>query len=364
LACDNASDVMISNDPNFAGASWQPFTSSTLAWTLDPGNGTKTVYSQYKTANGRISPVLSDSIEVNSGGCVAPPVEPPVIPPVEPPVVPGGCTFDCNKVSYDLYIVNPDGTERHMGSNYVRAVNTANNIYTYYFEDKGVDFDYNDVAIKVDKSTCSLLKITIVDQNSAWNHQVRMKLFDGGTFKEDVLLWSNDRLGLNQMITLDLYSYDSLCEFTTSLNYGDLLKGSEDTVYYYASDGKRYVFPNRETYMSWYPDFSGVKYVTNAILATIPIGRNVTYRPGVRMIKLNTLPKVYAVDLHGTLRWVTSEAAAVSIYGANWQSYIDNLSDVFYINYKEGANINSLADFNPPAVTASAWDIEQELRLR
>lgn len=66
-------------------------------------------------------------------------------------------------------------------------------------------------------------------------------------------------------------------------------------VYYLGADGKRYVFPNQKTYMTWYSNFSTVKVVSSTEMSSYPIGGNATYRPGTKMIKITTDPKVYAV---------------------------------------------------------------------
>ncbi|MDP3793749.1 MAG: hypothetical protein Q8R07_03280, partial [Candidatus Uhrbacteria bacterium] len=100
-----------------------------------------------------------------------------------------------------------------------------------------------------------------------------------------------------------------------AFNAGDLIKGSGDTVYYFAANGKRFVFPNAKTYFTWYPDFSGVKTISDGHLATIPLGGNVTYRPGRKMVKVTTDPKTYVVDQGGFLRHITSEQLALTLYG-------------------------------------------------
>ncbi len=46
---DYAEQVMISNDPGFGGAQWQPY-SLHNSWTLTPGNGAKTVYVRFRDA--------------------------------------------------------------------------------------------------------------------------------------------------------------------------------------------------------------------------------------------------------------------------------------------------------------------------
>ena len=144
---------------------------------------------------------------------------------------------------------------------------------------------------------------------------------------------------------------------------GDLVRASMPAVYYVGSDGKRYVFPNEKTYATWYSDFSGVQVITDAELASMPIGGNVTYKPGVLMVKINTDPKVYAVDAHGTLRWIQSEALATCLYGSNWNTKIQDVPDAFFVNYSVGADISSCGDFVPANATAAATSINQDKSL-
>ena len=118
-------------------------------------------------------------------------------------------------------------------------------------------------------------------------------------------------------------------------------------VYYVGADGKRHAFPNSQTYFTWYLNFNNVNELSSADMATLPLGKNVTYRPGTRMVKFTTDNKVYAVAANGTLRWVKSEALAVALFGLDWSKRIDDISDTFYTNYTFGADINSTADYNP-----------------
>jgi hypothetical protein len=250
-------------------------------------------------------------------------------------------------VSYDLYIINPDGAERHLHTNYVRAVNLGKNTYLYYFEDSGVDWDYNDVVIKVDKSTCSRILVTVLHESSHWKHQIRVKLFYDGSILDNILLWANSKMQEGDVAEIDLSKYAKPCVAEAELKIGDLIKAPEfETVYYYGSDGKRHTFPSRGTYDSWYHgDFSMVKKVTLNQLSGLVMGYNMTYKPGVRMLKIQSIPDVYAVDSNATLRLVTSEAVAQALYGLNWNKYIDDLSPAFYTDYKIGLPINQASDF-------------------
>jgi hypothetical protein len=56
----NPTQVLVSNTPDFAGATWRSF-ATRLSWTLPPGGGKKTVYVKYRDAKGRTT-TASDSI--------------------------------------------------------------------------------------------------------------------------------------------------------------------------------------------------------------------------------------------------------------------------------------------------------------
>jgi hypothetical protein len=122
-----------------------------------------------------------------------------------------------------------------------------------------------------------------------------------------------------------------------------LVKSASSTaVYYCGADEKRYVFPNDRVYFTWYADFKTVKTITNTELAAIPLGGLVTYRPGIKMVKIESLPNVYAVTRGGVLRWIKSPEIAASIYGTNWKKQVDDVSDAFFGSYKIGDPITSV----------------------
>ena len=117
---------------------------------------------------------------------------------------------------------------------------------------------------------------------------------------------------------------------------GVLVKAPASSSVYYISGDNRYVFPNDQTYKSWYSDYSAITSVTDEQLASLTLAGNVTYRPGKRLVKVQTDPKVYAVSENGTLRWITTEEVAATLYGSNWGQQIDDIPDVFFTNYKVG----------------------------
>lgn len=129
---------------------------------------------------------------------------------------------------------------------------------------------------------------------------------------------------------------------------GDLIKMSGlSSVYYFGADSKRYVFPNEATYKSWYSDFSGVKTIPTEELQSYSLGGNVTMRPGTRLVKITTNPKVYAVEPGGSLVAIADEATAIKLYGADWAKRVSDVADSFFTNYKDSGKV--LADSKYPA---------------
>lgn len=130
-------------------------------------------------------------------------------------------------------------------------------------------------------------------------------------------------------------------------------------VYYYGLDGRRHAFPNSQVYFTWFNDFSSVVEVTSSFLASVPLGRNVTYRPGVRMVKFTTLDRVYAVGRGGVLRWVMTEEVARGLYGSNWARQIDDIADVFFTDYQFGTDISSGTGYSPSGEALGTTTIDQ-----
>jgi len=151
----------------------------------------------------------------------------------------------------------------------------------------------------------------------------------------------------------------------SSLQPGDLIRGTTlPAVYYLGKDGFRYVFPTDRIYFSWYSDFDDVKWITDADLTTIQIGGNVTYKPGYVMIKIDSDPKTYAVDRGGTIRWVTSEAMAITLYGTDWNTKIHDVADGFFPNYERGTDIEAANDYDANEALADVEDISDDKGLQ
>jgi len=125
-----------------------------------------------------------------------------------------------------------------------------------------------------------------------------------------------------------------------------LIKGSGSTVYFHGDNGKRYVFPSEAVYKSWYQDYSQVTQLSDAQLAAIPLGGNVTFKPGSTLVKITTDPRVYAVSRYGLLHWISSEAVASQLYGADWNKRVMDVPDSFFVNYAVSYPIGAAVEYD------------------
>ncbi|MDP3771630.1 MAG: hypothetical protein Q8R16_04990, partial [bacterium] len=105
--------------------------------------------------------------------------------------------------------------------------------------------------------------------------------------------------------------------------------------------GKRYVFPNEVTYKSWYKDFSGSKSIAGTQMSQLPLGGVVTVRPGTWLVKIESDPKVYAVEPGGSLRWVETEERARTLYGMDWNKQIIDVPVSYWPTYTSGTALGT-----------------------
>lgn len=121
---------------------------------------------------------------------------------------------------------------------------------------------------------------------------------------------------------------------------GALMRTPEvSTVYYCGRDGGRYVFQDEGTYFSWFENFDDVITISGDEMSVIPLKGVITYKPGSFMLKLPSVPKVYAVGQGGVLHWIPSQEVAEALYGSKWASFIRDLPESFYPAYSLGSHV-------------------------
>lgn len=123
-------------------------------------------------------------------------------------------------------------------------------------------------------------------------------------------------------------------------------------VYYYGDDGKRHSFPNESVYYSWYTTFEHVTEVSSLYMASIPIGKNVTYHPGSVLMQFASGEDIYAVAEPNTLRRYVNISLLRDDYSDTWESFLVKVPDTTYGNYSLGSVIDSSSDYD----RGEAWE--------
>jgi hypothetical protein len=117
-------------------------------------------------------------------------------------------------------------------------------------------------------------------------------------------------------------------------------------VYYYGNDGYRHAFPNESTFFTWYEDFDDVVTITKDEMNDIPLGDNVTYRPGSVLLKFASSTKIYAIAEPNYLREYTSTSLLRSDYGSDYQEVVVTVPDYLFTSYRTTSDIDSSSDFD------------------
>ncbi|MEK6837595.1 MAG: hypothetical protein AABX69_03005, partial [Nanoarchaeota archaeon] len=121
-----------------------------------------------------------------------------------------------------------------------------------------------------------------------------------------------------------------------TLTAGDLIVGTEKStsgpgrpVYYYGSDGKKYLFPSSKTYAAWYgASFAAVKELTQAEVNAVPSGdKNATAKPG-SCVKFVNDATSYVVDGSSRRAATAADCPEASTY---------SIPEGFRANYSSGA---------------------------
>ena len=117
------------------------------------------------------------------------------------------------------------------------------------------------------------------------------------------------------------------------------------SVYYVNADMTRSVFWDTNTFFTWADSWDNVVWVSNATLSTMTLGGAILPKPGVTLVKIQSDPKVYAIDEDGSgdsvLRWVPSEEVAIALYGSAWADYVIDIDSTVFSRFGAGSDMSS-----------------------
>lgn len=278
--------MLVSNKGDFSDANWEKFNTN-IPWYLDYKAGDKTVYVRFKTKKGVISNIYRDSIK-----------------------------FEVPKViTVDFKINNDDKTT---DSRYV-------NLQFSYT--KGVE----EIMVSNNKNFLDSEPFTATSKKE-W-------ILSSGDGKKTVYVIFRDGNGEDKKISKKITYKES----NRRISEGSLIKNKlSNGVYYFGFDGKVHPFANKETYDSWYLNFSNVELISTSKYSQYQLGYPVCVRPGTWLVKFDSGNKVYAVEPGCQLRQLRSEVEAYVLYGSDWQKRIMVFNDTYHTFY----NIQSFSVAN------------------
>jgi hypothetical protein len=119
---------------------------------------------------------------------------------------------------------------------------------------------------------------------------------------------------------------------------------SFDTVYLITDEGERRPFMDAQTFFTYQDDFDNVLEVSDATLPTLDLGAPVLPQAGVVLVKVESVPKVYAVEDGGVLRWIQTEDTASDLYGADWADYVIDMPATMFPRFEFGDPVEVSTD--------------------
>lgn len=152
--------------------------------------------------------------------------------------------------------------------------------------------------------------------------------------------------------------------YAAELETERFIRSSDGSIYWFAEDERRYVFPDGATLQSWLGGTLGMlEDEPDAALAQFPVGGLMTIRPGTRLVRFETDATVYVVTRGAKLRAVAPDYAA-AYYGADWKQKVDVLSIALYPNYRIGAPIEKVSDFDRATEMGAVTTPEADIRFK
>ncbi|MBD3360113.1 MAG: hypothetical protein GF365_05415 [Candidatus Buchananbacteria bacterium] len=128
--------------------------------------------------------------------------------------------------------------------------------------------------------------------------------------------------------------------------YEKIARSENNDLYYYAANGKRYIFPNLAIFESWFDDYDINHFEIHDLqtLYQTPLGGNVTLRPGTLMMT-ETDPSIYLITDNGNMKVFENLELLEELYGFGYEDLIVPIPNFYFTNYKKTGTITKPEDF-------------------
>ncbi len=353
LHAHDTAEVKIGNLPDVSDGAWQPFVPGTdntqvFDWILSEGDGEKTVSIVFKGPFfDLVSPVHTVTIKLDQEFLCQTPQEHAHVLDLEGRLhavtTNPECRSDFAHATVEPYIVKADGLARGWRDLYVRATSTGPGVMRYAFED-GDDFAYDDATVRTERvGTTVIAHVESVAGSGISEIRLRVDAADLGSIDEQTFWRADLDAGSTTTVkTVALEKYRELCE-TDAVPHphpGDVFQSPASGLYYRGFDRRRHVFPNEDVFRSWFPEGTEIMKIATYQLADIPLGDNVTLRPGTIVRVLGEVA-IFVVDIGRLLREVIAETFRAIFQTQPLSELVRNLDPALVVNYAFGPPVLS-----------------------
>lgn len=129
-------------------------------------------------------------------------------------------------------------------------------------------------------------------------------------------------------------------------------------VYYIDTQGRRHPFGDELTFFSHQDNFDAVVLVADADLANYPMGSPMLPKPGVVLVKIQSLAEVYFVTENAAgeheLRWIQDESAAIDLFGTDWADYVVDVEATMWTHYRRADDLTRTTSIDTNSLKARA----------
>jgi hypothetical protein len=194
----------------------------------------------------------------------------------------------------------------------------------------------NDVMIKVEGTDLAIILDTLTSESIALVEPVTPSANDTGANSLSPPILSYTELTAPSPVT-------GLEELVSSVEIGDYIRSPYfSTVYYVTEDFERRPFMDAQTYFTYENSFDKVKVVSDATLPLLNLAGPMLPKPGVKLVKIQSDPKVYLVEenpddaYRPILRWISSEELAINLYGEDWAKKVIDIPVTLFARFEIG----------------------------
>lgn len=145
---------------------------------------------------------------------------------------------------------------------------------------------------------------------------------------------------------------------------GTRVKSPKHEAVYQIEAGKRRPFPNASVYYTWHSSFEGITQISVEEMESIELGIPMPIKPNTKLLKFPLNPKIYAVYEGEIIKYIPDPATAVSLFGADWETKIIELPEIYFLFYVKGdpigKNISSEKSDEAPCPTGMMYQTHEK----